>query len=123
MPSIPITQNDIIFAIIGAAVIFLIYKLLSAAIRVFIHRAFERNFNPDQIDTVLENCYRSFPIDNFSFNGATFHRGAAVRITTHRKAVIEGQFIGTNQSDLVCLVTDNSVIAQEIGAIMEMQAI
>jgi len=121
MPSISLTQNDLIFALAGAAVIFLIYKVLSAAIRVFIHRAFERRFNPEQIETVLENCYRSFPIDNFSFGGATFHRGASVRITTHRKIVIEGQFIGTNQSDLVCLVTDNSVIAQEIGAIMEMQ--
>jgi len=123
MPSIPLTQNDIIFALVGAAVIFIIFKVLSTAIRVFIHRAFERNFDPDQIETVLENCYRSFPIDNFDFKGATFHRGASVRITTSRKKIIEGQFIGANQSDLVCLVTDNSVIAQEIGAIMEMQAL
>jgi len=123
MPSIPLTQNDLIFALLGAAVIFSVYKILSTVIRVFIHRAFERRFDPTQIENVLENCYRSFPIDNFSFNGATFHRGASVRITTSRKKIIEGQFIGTNQSDLVCLVTDNSVIAQEIGAIMEIQAL
>ena len=120
---IPLTQNDILFSIVGAAVLFLLYRIISVLIRVFVTRTSVIRFSPDQLDNVLQNCYRSFPIDYFSFKGTTFRRGMPVRITTTRKTTIEGQFIGTNQAEMVCLVTSSSVIAQEIGAIAEITAI
>ena len=121
MPEIPLTINDVLFSIGGAAILFVLYKAIAAAIRIYINKAFEQNFNPDQIQNVLENCYRTFPIDSLSFNGAIFTRGTPVRIKTSRKTTIEGQFIGVNQSELVCLITEKSVIAQEIKAILEIQ--
>ena len=123
MPQIPLTQNDVIFALVGAAILLAIYRLLSGVIRMFITRTSEVRFNPDQLDHVLQNCYRTFPIDCLSFNGATFQRGAPVRITTVRQTTIEGQFIGTNAAEMICLMTGDSVIAQEIGAILEIQAL
>ena len=123
MPQIPLTQNDMLFAIAGAGILIVIYRLLSGAIRMFITRTSEVKFHPDQLGNILENCYRTFPIDCFNFNGATFKRGAPVRITTTRQTTIEGKFIGTNQAEMLCLVTDSSVIAQEIGSILEIQAL
>ena len=123
MPQIPLTQNDILFALVGAAVLFTIYRLLSATIRIFITRTTEIRFHPDQLDHILQNCYRNFPIDFINFKGITFRRGATVRITTSRNATIEGQLIGTNNAEMVCLVTDSSVIAQEIESILEIQAL
>ena len=123
MPSIPLTQSDIIFSIVGAAVLFAIYRLSSALIHMLITRTSEIKFNPDQHDDVLKNCYRTFPIDNFRFNGTTFNRGMTVRITTVKQTTHEGHFIGINKAEMVCLITDDSVIAQEIDAILEIQAI
>ncbi|MCL2571973.1 MAG: hypothetical protein FWE11_06180 [Defluviitaleaceae bacterium] len=113
--------NDVIFAVVGAGILFILYKAIAGAIRIFITRASIIPFNPDQIDHVLENCYRTFPIESFDFNGDTFRRGVEVRITTNRNITIEGQFIGANQSEMVCLMTDETVIAQEIGSIMEIK--
>jgi len=121
MPSIPLTQNDIIFAVVGAAVLFMIFRFASGILRLLITRTSIMRFNPDQLEHVLQNCYTSFPIDSLNFNGRTFERGTPIRITTTRKTTIEGKFIGTNQSELICLMTDTSVIAQEIGAIHEIQ--
>jgi len=115
--------NDVIFAVVGAGVLFILYKGIVGTIRIFVTRASIIPFNPDQIDHVLENCYRTFPIESLDFNGATFRRGVEVRITTNRNITIEGQFIGANQSEMLCLMTNETIIAQEIGAILEMQAI
>ena len=123
MPAIPLTQYDIIFAVVGAAAIFILIKLVSAAVRFIINSAREISFDPTQIDNVLENCYRTFPIDSFSFNGATIRRGIFVRITTTRQATFEGRFIGINRADMVCLMTENKIIAQEINAIAEINAL
>ena len=123
MPSIPLTQNDLIFSIAGAAVLFVIYKFVAAIVHMLITRTSEIKFNPDQHDDVLRNCYRTFPIDNLRFNGITFNRGMTVRITTTKQTTLEGHFIGINKSEMVCLITDNSVIAQEIDTIQEIQAI
>ena len=122
MSSIPLSLNDVLFAIIGAAVLFVIYRFVSGIIRLLITRTTEMRFNPDQADHVLQNCYTTFPIESLDFNGITFARGMPVRITTTRKTTIEGQFIGTNQAELICLMTESSVIAQEIRAVLEIQA-
>ena len=119
MPQIPLTQYDIIFAFAGAALLFVFYRAIRTIVRIFVTRTSEIQFNPDQLANVLENCYRTFPIDFFSFKGATYRRGTPVRITTNRQTTIEGQFIGTNQAEMLCVMTNNSVIAQEIGTISE----
>jgi len=122
MPAIHLTYNDVIFSVVGAAVLFIVIKVLSIVIKLFVTRTSEIFFDPDQLDGLLESCYNTFPIENLDFNGATFRRGTSVRVTTVRQNVIEGQFIGTNQSEMVCIVTDKSIIAQEIGAIQEIQS-
>jgi len=88
---------------------------------MFITRSREFSFDPEYISSVLESCYSVFPIERFNFKGATFERGVPVRITTVCKATIEGMFIGINELDMVGLVTDNTIIAQEIKAIHEIQ--
>ena len=119
IPAIPLTQYDVLFAIGGAAVLFVIYKIVTVVGRIVVTRSSVIKFNPDQYANVLQNCYITFPIDNISHSGATFNRGMAVRITTVNQATVEGQFIGTNQTNMICVITEDSVIAQEIEAILE----
>ena len=121
MSQIPLTQQDIIFAVVGAAILFVVYKIVYGLVRLLVTRTSVMHFHPHQAENVLQNCYTTFPIQSLDFNGTTFTRGTPVRITTTRKTTVEGQFIGTNQAELLCLMTDHSVIAQEIGAIKEIK--
>ena len=121
MSQIPLTQNDIIFALVGAVMLFAIYRLISAIVRMFITRTTVIRFHPHQFEHMRHNCFINFPIDFLNFNGATFHRGTPIRITTTRQATFEGHLIGTNKAEMVCIMTENSVIAQEIGSIHEIK--
>jgi len=116
-----LSYTDVIFAVVGAGVIFIIIKFISGGVRMFITRSSIIHYTPDQLDNLLESCYNTFPIDNLNFNGATFHRGTSVRVTTVRKTIIEGQFIGVNQAEMLCLVTDSTIVAQDLDAIQEIQ--
>jgi len=76
---------------------------------------------PEQLEAVIQNCYRLFPIDSLDWDGTTFRRGHILRIITSNSTAIEGEFIGLNNEDMVCLVTNDSVIAQEINTISEIK--
>jgi len=43
-----------------------------------------------------------------------------VRITTLQKRIIEGEFIGKNDSDVLCVITGQHIIAHEINKIEDM---
>ena len=119
MPSI--TNSDIIYA---ALLAFLFTWLIKTASRVFkavISRTTEFSYNPKNIEAILERCIFMFPNENMQFNGATFTRGMLVQVVTINKRIIEGKFIGSNKDNVVCVVTDSTVIAQELNNIEEIK--
>ena len=69
---------------------------------------------------VMAKCKELFPIDTIYFRGQVFRRGMKVKIITMQKKVIEGELIGKNKIDLVCVRTQNHIIAHEIDKIEEM---
>lgn len=72
------------------------------------------------IKKVLERCYAMFPLENVSFKGQVFKRGMRVKITTFQDKVFEGELIGTNYRNLVCIMTSRLVVAHELSNIREM---
>ena len=72
------------------------------------------------IKRVLERCYAMFPLENVSFKGQTFKRGMHVKITTFQDKVFEGELIGTNYRNLVCIMTNKLVVAHELSNIRDM---
>ena len=115
--------QDIIFAAVLALIITWIITMVSRVFRVVITRSTELGFRPGDIEMVLQRCYLLFPIENLRFNGITFTRGMLVRVVTNRNTTIEGKFMGTNEDNMVCFLTSNSVIAHELGNIEEMVSI
>lgn len=113
--------NDIVIAAVLALVITWIVVVGSRMIGVVITRSTELGYRPGDFELVLQRCYGMFPIESLLFKGATFRRGMVVRVVTNRKRTIEGQFVGTNEDNLVCFVTSRSVIAHELGNIIEMR--
>jgi len=123
MDAIPISIGNIIFAFSGAAFIFLMMKAIRAMTHVLRQGTGEMLFEPNQREDILKNCYKTFPIERMDFGGGILQRGETVRITTDKHSILEGQFVGINKAEMVCIMTDKSVIAQSIGAIIEIQCI
>lgn len=68
---------------------------------------------------ILERCYTLFPLDSISFHGRQFKRGMRIKITTRQNKTFEGEFIGTNNRNLVCIMTNKLVVAHEMNNISD----
>ena len=69
---------------------------------------------------IQEKCQELFPIEHVMFQGQRFSRGMRVKITTIKKNSIEGELIGMNQVNLVCIRTNTQIIAHQLEKIEEM---
>lgn len=128
MDVLPITFDDIIFAALWAFIVVFLIKVVSGLFlrlvtKTTIFALRPDQLEPEQLEAVMENCYRLFPIDSLNWDGITFRRGNILRIITSNSTQIEGKFIGLNNEDMVCLLTNHSVVAQEINTITEIHTI
>ena len=80
-------------------------------------------YNNVSVSDVARKCTELFPIDTVIIRGNTFKRGMKVKMTTLKKQVIEGEFIGKNSSGFVCIVTKNHIVAHEVSKIMNMETL
>ncbi len=75
------------------------------------------------MEQILARCHEMFPIDTVSFGDAEFKSGMQVRITTVKKNTFEGQLIGKNKIDMICVLTNNQIIAQRMEKIIQIQKV
>jgi len=124
---IPLTLMDVLTAALWACILVIGIQFVSRLFVKFIARGTIFNLRPDQLEpeqleAVLKNCYKLFPIDSLSWNGTLFKRGNELKVITPN-AHFTGEFIGVNDDDMLCLMTNHSVIAHEIRTIQDIQTI
>ena len=110
--------QDILLAACIAYVIFSVIRLLQ---RIFGKKQREIDFkvrNMDMVD-VYEKCKELFPIQNLTFHGKEFTRGMRVKVITIQKKIIEGELIGINKVNLICIRTHNQIIAHQLEKVEE----
>ncbi len=73
--------------------------------------------------SVMERCAKMFPIETMVFNGSEFKKGMNVRITTMQRKVFQGEFVGKNEMDIICILTREHIIAHEIRKITDMVSV
>lgn len=85
----------------------------------------ELQMNVANIDkrSVIEKCIKMFPIDTVNFNGKVFTKGMTIKITTMQKKVFQGELVGKNEADIICILTREHIIAHEIRKITEMVSV
>ncbi|HCT65554.1 MAG TPA: hypothetical protein DIC60_09880 [Lachnospiraceae bacterium] len=69
---------------------------------------------------VIKKCIDMFPVETIYFRGKVFTKGMKVRIITLQKRIIEGELIGKNDMDILCIVAGQHIIAHEIEKIEDM---
>ena len=73
------------------------------------------------LERLMAKCRELFPIDTVYFQGRVFHRGMKIRITTIQKKEMEGELIGKSKMDLLCIRTQNQIIAHDLDKIEQME--
>ncbi len=66
---------------------------------------------------IIKKCIAMFPVETIYFRGKVFTKGMRVRITTFQQRVIEGEIIGKNEMDILCVMAGQHIIAHEIAKI------
>lgn len=115
------TWQDVFLAACLAYVITYIIR----SIQRWIDRRVEKTFVVRSLDVpgVYEKCRELFPIEKITFQGKEFTRGMRVKVTTLHENIIEGELIGMNKMNLVCIRTNSQIIAHQLEKIQEIRSI
>ena len=116
-----LTWQDVFLAACLAYVI----TYLIRSFQRWIDRRVEKTFVVRSLDVpgVYEKCRELFPIEKITFQGKEFTRGMRVKVTTQHENIIEGELIGMNKMNLVCIRTNSQIIAHQLEKIQEIRSI
>ena len=112
--------DDIVYAALGALFITWIIRFI-IKIRKLMKNPMSFLDRSDDIRLVIQRCYKLFPNESVSFNGEVYKRGMKLKIVTLQKKIFEGEFIGCNEKNMLCLLTNKYIIAHEITNIEEIE--
>lgn len=116
-----LTWQDVFLAACLAYVITYIIR----SFQRWIDRRVEKTFVVRSLDVpgVYEKCRELFPIEKITFQGKEFTRGMRVKVTTQHENIIEGELIGMNKMNLVCIRANSQIIAHQLEKIQEIRSI
>lgn len=112
-------MHDIIMAAIMALFIAGIIQMIVEYIQDRRQDEMRVGFNGFDREEAIRRCVIIFPIPVVFFNGQVFRKGANIKITTKSQKVFQGELIGTNSSNVLCIITGEHIIAHEIEKILE----
>lgn len=115
-----ITSEDIIYAALGALLIVWIIRFVMK-INKIIRAPLSLLDQSEELRQVLQRCYKLFPKEMVQFNGETYKRGMKLKIVTLQEKSFEGEFIGCNERNMLCILTNRYIIAHEITNIQQIE--
>lgn len=115
--NISLSLDEILFAaILGLIITWIVQNVVK--LKGFMKNiSVDFGYNADDLNKILDKCYSMFPIESVLFKGETFSRGNKVRVTTLQNKSFEGEFIGLNSKNMVCILTKKYIVAYEINNI------
>ncbi len=115
--NLPISLEEIIYAaLLALCITWFISNTIK--IRRLVKMTSVSVSGPKDIAAVMERCYSLFPIDKIEYHGITFTRGMKIKITTIANADFEGELIGGNTNNMVCIKTNKYIIAHKLSNII-----
>ncbi|MDR3238547.1 MAG: hypothetical protein LBT44_00425 [Clostridiales bacterium] len=117
---ITLTLQDILFAAVLAFALTWLIMSFGHMIQSVWSKPTEFDYLPKDMNKVLQKCYHLFPRDIVQFHGETFRRGMKVRVRTNQHKIFEGQLIGLNNENMLCVLTNRYIVAHELDKIEEM---
>ena len=110
-------------AVLAFLITYLIMRVRNFRSNVLKKDELEMDIKNADRKSIMDRCSKMFPIETMSFGGNVFKKGMIVRITTMQQKVFQGEFVGKNDMDIICIVTNKCIVAHEIRKITEMVSI
>ncbi|MDR1639496.1 MAG: hypothetical protein LBC41_07295 [Clostridiales bacterium] len=117
---ITLTLKDVVYSALLAFVLTGFVLGLVNMLKSALERPLDLEARPKDMGKILQKCYALFPNDIIQFQGVTFTRGMQVRVRTSQHKTFEGQLIGLNKENMLCLLTKRYIVAHELDKIEEM---
>lgn len=100
------------------------FSVLATAFFLKLAEKLHNNSSIISNDNRLEyNFIELFPSDILSFKGNKITRGMTIKFITTSNKKFEGEFIGLNDDDYICISTKNHFISQKLDAIEKLYKI
>ncbi len=111
--------------LLAACIAYVIFSGIRIFRRLFLSRETEMDFEVKNLDMadVYERCKELFPIQSLTFHGREFTRGMRIKVTTIQKKIIEGELIGMNRINLICIRTHNQIVAHQLEKVEEIKIV
>ncbi len=113
--------KDVLLAMVMASLFTWLYLRLEHAFKSMVSRPLEFNYSQEDITQIINRCERLFPMGDMQFHGVTIKKGMKIRIVTIQRKTYEGEFIGCNNQNTVCVLTKHFITAQTMDNIMEIE--
>ncbi len=121
--NLPITGEEVMYGAVLALCITIMIKNF-IRVRQILKNARELAQNgQSEVGSIMSRCYSMFPMDEVMFHGTKFTRGMKVKITTITDTYFEGELIGGNDKNMLCIKTNKYIIAHEIKNISDITII
>lgn len=102
--------SETIFCILISLFILLIIKAFS----LYRKLSKECEYPLDVFKNMVKDFYLMFPKEVIMFKGTIYKRGMVIKITTIHKKIYEGEFVGFNGKDMICVITKNAIVTTNI---------
>ncbi|WP_250278666.1 hypothetical protein [[Clostridium] colinum] len=110
-----LTFREIIFCIILSFIILIFLKVF-----LFFKKLFGDYEYPIKVfSSMIKDFYIVFHKEAIAFRGNIYKRGMIIRVITSKKKVYEGEFVGFNGKDMICIITKNSIVTNHIKNIKD----
>lgn len=121
---LPITIEEVVYAALLALCITVMIRNFIRVREIFSNaRKLADGDGALDVSNIMKRCYAMFPISEIDFNGTKYTRGMKIKITTTANTNFEGEFIGGNEKNMLCIKTNKYIIAHEIRNISSIQNI
>lgn len=107
--------SEIMFCLILSFIILIVLKAF-----IFFRKISKECEYPLQIfSSMVKDFYIMFPKEVIMFKGNIYKRGMFIKVVTFHKKIYEGQFIGFNGKNMICIITKNAIVTNEIKNIKD----
>jgi hypothetical protein len=118
-----LSLNDVIYSSLLALVFTWIVTGIVNILKSALSKPLDLEGLPKDMNKIMQKCYNLFPNDIIQFRGETFTRGMRVRVRTSQHKIFEGQLIGLNKDNMLCVLTKRYIVAHELDKIEEMNVV
>ena len=121
-----LSLGDVLFAAALAAILMLLLRLPGIILRRLFTwrlRTGTNNLAAEDFELLVAHCRELFPIETVTLHEQVFRRGMVVRMTLRGNQLFEGELIGLNADNIICVISRQAVAADKLESVKALEIV